>query len=190
MGELTSHAVMPFSNGLSLDSNPIHLAVVQPSNPRPADADPPVFDSLSPVKNESVVNDEKSQEIEVAMTPSVHINNQGPENLDDDDMPSDGEESEEGNELAADGKADSTDQISKATNGDDLQNILRDDRRSKRAESWARARFDAWRALDKKPITETIEDLCDRDMKELGEAVGLFLSQVRKQNGKEYPAET
>ncbi|XP_024394091.2 uncharacterized protein [Physcomitrium patens] len=77
-----------------------------------------------------------------------------------------------------------------AVNGEDSQNGFQDKRRSKRVESWARARFDAWRALHKRPTAEAIEDLCDHDRKELEELVELFLTQVCKQNGKEYPHQT
>nr|PNR40498.1 hypothetical protein PHYPA_017900 [Physcomitrium patens] len=71
-----------------------------------------------------------------------------------------------------------------------FENGFQDKRRSKRVESWARARFDAWRALHKRPTAEAIEDLCDHDRKELEELVELFLTQVCKQNGKEYPHQT
>lgn len=187
MGELTINGGTSFS---LTNSDPLPLVVP----PEPLHVRPPPYDPLEhphsmTLGHELVSNDEESEQNAAAMEAVPDVNSQDPGNMDEDDVPSDGEESD-GNDMIGDSKAESFEQNANAINGEDSQNALRDERRSKRAESWARARFDAWRALNKKPTTETIEDLCDRDMKELGELVGLFLTQVRKQNGKEYPPET
>ncbi|XP_024387143.1 uncharacterized protein [Physcomitrium patens] len=187
MGELTINGGTSFS--LS-NSGPLPLDVTAEAlHVRPPPFDPLVHPHSLTLAHELVSNGEESEHNDAAMEAVVDMNSQGPGNLDDDDVPSDGEESD-GNDLIGDGKAESFEQNANAVSGEDSQNALRDERRSKRAESWARARFDAWRGVNKKPTTESIEDLCDRDMKELGELVGLFLTQVRKQNGKEYPPET
>lgn len=189
MGELAIHGGTPFSltnsDPLPLDEQPEALHVRSPPY------DPLEHPHSLTLAHELVSTGEESeQNAAVALEAVSDINNdQGPVNMDEDDVLSDGEESD-GNDMIDDSKAESFEQNANAINGEDSQNALQDERRSKRAESWARARFDSWRALNKKPTTETIEDLCDRDMKELGELVGLFLTQVRKQNGKEYPPET
>lgn len=184
MGELAIHDGTPFS---LTNSDPLPLD----EQPEPMDVRHPPFDPLDhphALAHELVPTGEESEQNALAIEGVSDLNDQGPGNMDEDVL-SDGEESD-GNDMIDNSKAESFEQNVNAINGEDSQNALQDERRSKRAESWARARFDSWRALNKKPITESIEDLCDRDMKELGELVGLFLTQVRKQNGKEYPPET
>lgn len=187
MGELVIHDGAAFSltnpDPLPLDEQPVPLHV------RPPPYDPLEQPHSLTLAHELVSTGEESEQNALAMEGVSDINNQGPSNMDEDDVLSDAEESD-GNDMIDNGKAESFEQNENAINGEDSQNALQDERRSKRAESWARARFDSWRALIKKPTTESIEDLCDRDMEELGELVGLFLAQVRKQNGKEYPPET
>jgi len=187
MGELAIHGGTSFSltnsDPLPLDEQPEPLHV-----PRPP-YDPLEHPHSLTLEHELVPNGEESEQNALVMEAVSDVNNQGPGNMDEDDVLSDGDESD-GNDMIDNGKAESFERNANAINGEDSQNALQDERRSKRAESWARARFDSWRALNKKPTTETIEELCDRDMKELGELVGLFLTQVRKQNGKEYPPET
>lgn len=187
MGELAIHDDTSFS---LTNSDPLPLD----EQPEPLHARPPPFDPLEhphslTLAHELVSTREESEQSAAALEAVSDINNQGPVNMDEDDVLSDGEESD-GNDMIDDSKAESFEPNANTLNGEDSQNALQEERRSKRAESWARARFDSWRASNKKPTTETIEDLCDRDMKELGELVGLFLTQVRKQNGKEYPPET
>lgn len=155
---------------------------------------PPLYDPLEQphslaLAHELVSISENSEQVPVAIEGFSNIENQGPSTMDEDDVLSDDEESD-GNDIIDNGKVESSDPNENAIYGEESQNALQDGRRSKRAESWARARFDSWRALNNKPTIGSVEDLCDHDMKELGELVGLFLVQVRKQNGKEYPPET
>jgi hypothetical protein len=92
--------------------------------------------------------------------------------------------------MVSESKAEPVDQGSGRISEEDSQLFHRSKSSTKHTEAWARARFDAWRTLQKRHTNLSIEELGDLDMKELGETVWMFLTQVRKQNGKEYPAET
>lgn len=194
IGDLALHTGTTFSIGLTSMPNALPLSAVQQSEPLHADSVSPAYDPIPPshsptLTHELIANGDESENDGAGMTPGVDINGQGAGHHDEDDAPSDDEESD-GTDMVSDRKAKPLDKNSHAITVEDSHFVLRNNRRSKRAESWAHARFDAWRALSKKPITESLEELCDRDMNELAELVGMFLSQVRKQNGKEYPPET
>jgi hypothetical protein len=138
------------------------------------------------------VNDDEPENNGVGTIPGVDIDGRILDNNgddDDDDIPSDEDESE-GNDMVSESKAEPVDQGSGRISEEDSQLFHRSKSSTKHTEAWARARFDAWRTLQKRPTNLSIEELGDLDMKELGETVWMFLTQVRKQNGKEYPAET
>lgn len=185
--ELVIHSSTAF---LLANSDPLPLD--QQSNPVPVGSSPsdPLEQPHSlKLAHALVSTGDESEQNAFVMEGDFNINNQGVSNQDVDDVLSDGNDSD-GTDMIDNSKVESFETSDYDVNGRDSQHALQDEKRSKRAESWARARFNSWRALNNEPTTDTIEDLCARDMNGLGKLVGLFLTQVRKQNGKEYPPET
>jgi len=190
--ELVIHGSTAF---LLANSDPLSLD--QQLNPVPVGSSPsgPLDQPHSLTLAHALVSTgDESEQNALVLEGDFNINNHGVSNQDVDDVLSDGNDSDgndsDGNDMIDNSKVESFEPIDYDVNGGDSQHALQDEKRSKRAESWARARFNSWRALNNEPTTDTIEDLCARDMNGLGKLVGLFLTQVRKQNGKEYPPET